>query len=87
MEKLLRFFRALEYARERGYALSCDYSYDNFASADWDWWTIYPGKTDFCVSPEGILIDGNYYPWSICSRITVHHIISGKHLGRAISSF
>lgn len=88
MEKLLNFFRALDYAWKCGAAVSCDYSSDNFSSADWDWWTIIPGETDFNVSPEGITVNGSFYSWTICSNsFSVCPIRSRNHLGCPIATF
>ena len=87
MEKLLQFFRALECARKCGCALSCDYSYDNFASTEWDWWTLIPGKTDFCVSPAGIFINDAFYSWTICSSFRICPVLGKNRLGLAITTF
>lgn len=88
MEKLLNFFRAYDHAWKCGAAVSCDYSYDNYSSTDWDWWTIIPGKTYFNVSLDGITVHNTFYPWGICSNsFSVCPIISPNHLGCPIATF
>ena len=86
MKTLQSFAKAFAYAHDNGLVVCIDYG-DFYNPDGWDFITIIPGITKFCVTKMGITINNKYIPWNICSAFCCCPMIAENHIGLSVKTY